>query len=109
LSDTALVLGLTAHYIQQAAYLQVALLLISLVASMMISYVRARAESLNFSCKIGLLTRVERLLVIGVLSAFGLHPLLPPVLAVFTVFTVIQRIAHVYWASQRDEEQSQPE
>ena len=76
---------------------------------MMISYIRARAESLDFSCKIGLLTRAERLLVIGGLSAFGLHPFLPPVLAVFTVFTVVQRIAHVYQASQRDEEQSQQE
>jgi CDP-diacylglycerol--glycerol-3-phosphate 3-phosphatidyltransferase len=107
LSDTSLILGLTAFYIQQGAYLNVALLLISLVASMMISYIRARAESLNFSCKVGLLTRVERLLVIGGLSAVGLHPLLPPVLAVFTVFTVIQRMWHVYQASRQDEEQSQ--
>ena len=109
LSDTALILGLTAHYMQQDAYLQVALLLVSLVASMMISYIRARAESLDFSCKIGLLTRVERLLVIGGLSAVGLHLFLPPVLAVFTAFTVVQRMVHVYQASQRDEEQPQPE
>jgi CDP-diacylglycerol--glycerol-3-phosphate 3-phosphatidyltransferase len=104
LSDTALVLGFVAHYIRHDDYLYVALLLVSLVASMMISYIRARAESLNFSCKVGLLTRVERLLVIGGLSALGLHPLMPPVLAVFTVFTVIQRMWHVYQISQQDEE-----
>lgn len=109
LSDTSLVLGLVAHYIQQDAYVYVALLLVSLVASMMISYIRARAESLNYSCKIGLLTRAERLLVIGGLSAVGLHPLLPPVLAVFTVFTVIQRMWHVYLSSQHDEEPPTPE
>ena len=60
LSDAVVILGLTVHYIQQDAYLYVALLLLSLVASMMVSYVRARAESLNFPCKIGLLTRMER-------------------------------------------------
>ena len=69
IADAALLLGLTAHYIRQGAHLMVALLLVSLVAGMMISYVRARAEALNFSCKVGLLSRMERVLIISILSA----------------------------------------
>jgi len=103
LADTSVLLGLTAHYVRERAYLPIALLLVSLVASMMISYIRARAEALGFSCKRGLLTRVERILVIGVLSAFGLHDAMLWVLAVLAVFTVIQRIVFVYSASRREE------
>jgi CDP-diacylglycerol--glycerol-3-phosphate 3-phosphatidyltransferase len=101
LSDAALILGLTAHYIRQGAHVQVALLLVSLVATMMISYVRARAESLGFSCKVGLLTRMERILVIGILSMLGLPLVMAWVLAVLSVFTVAQRIAYVYTVSRQ--------
>jgi phosphatidylglycerophosphate synthase len=102
-SDTALLLGLTAHYIRQDAHLKVALLLISLVAAMMVSYVRARAEAAGFSCKVGLLTRMERILLIGVLSAFGLHTVMVWALATLSVFTVVQRIIYVYIVSRREE------
>ena len=108
ISDASLILGLAAHYIQQNNLLSVALLLTALVASLMVSYIRARAESLGFSCKGGLLTRMERLLLIGVLSAFGLHfvsPwILPGALAVLSIFTMIQRILSVYAASQQLDE-----
>jgi hypothetical protein len=43
-SDAAVILGLTAHYLRREAYVPVALLLVSLVASLLVSYVRARAE-----------------------------------------------------------------
>jgi CDP-diacylglycerol--glycerol-3-phosphate 3-phosphatidyltransferase len=106
ISDAALILGLTVHYIRKADLLDVALLLVALVASLMVSYVRARAEALGFSCKGGLLTRMERIVLIGVLSAFGLHVVLPwalpGALAVLSVFTVIQRIVAIYDASQKE-------
>jgi CDP-diacylglycerol--glycerol-3-phosphate 3-phosphatidyltransferase len=108
ISDSALILGLAAHYMGQGDFLYVALLLLSLVASMMISYVRARAESLGFSCKGGLMTRMERIVLIGALSAFGLHIPLVWALAALAVFTVIQRIVYVYGVSRmEDEEQDQ--
>ncbi len=104
LSDAALILGLVAHYLRQGAQLQIVLLLVALVATMMISYVRARAESLGFTCKIGLLTRLERILLIGILSAVGVPTVMLGALAVLSVFTVIQRIVHVYMISRQREE-----
>jgi CDP-diacylglycerol--glycerol-3-phosphate 3-phosphatidyltransferase len=103
ISDAALIVGLTMHYVYQTAYLEVALLLVSLVAAMMVSYVRARAGALGFICKVGLLTRLERIVLIGVLSAIGLHGVMIWALAVLSVFTVIQRILHVYVISRQDE------
>ena len=103
-SDAAVILGLTAHYIGRGAHVPVALLLISLVSSLLVSYVRARAEALGYTCKIGLLTRVERLALIGALSAFGFADYMVWALAVLSVFTVLQRIVHVYLCSRREDD-----
>jgi len=103
ISDAAVILGLTAHYLRQGAAVQVWLLLISLVATMMISYIRARAEAVGLECKVGLLTRMERVLLIGVLSALGLPVAMTWALAVLSVVTMVQRIFHVYLLSQRVE------
>jgi CDP-diacylglycerol--glycerol-3-phosphate 3-phosphatidyltransferase len=103
LSDAALILGLTTHYLQQRAHVEVALLLTALVAAMMVSYTRARAEALGFPCKVGLLTRMERIILIGVLSGLGLPTVMAWALAVLSVFTVGQRILYVYGVSRREE------
>jgi CDP-diacylglycerol--glycerol-3-phosphate 3-phosphatidyltransferase len=104
ISDSALILGLTAHYIGRAAYVEVGLLLVSLVSATLVSYVRARAEALGFPCKVGLLTRMERVALIAVLTAVGLSDVLVWVLALLSVFTVIQRVAYVYVAARQTEE-----
>jgi CDP-diacylglycerol--glycerol-3-phosphate 3-phosphatidyltransferase len=106
LSDAALILGLTAHYLRQGAHVEVGLLLTALVAAMMVSYTRARAEALGFPCKVGLLTRMERIILIGVLSGVGLPTVMVWALAVLSVFTVGQRILYVYGVSRREEERS---
>ena len=101
LSDAFLILGLVWHYLRQGARLEVALLLVALVAALMVSYTRARAESLGLSCKVGLLTRMERILLIAVLTALGLTSALVWALAVLSVFTFLQRVAHVFVACSR--------
>jgi CDP-diacylglycerol--glycerol-3-phosphate 3-phosphatidyltransferase len=103
MADSVLILGLTAHYLQQGAALPATLLLISLVAAMLVSYVRARAEALGFSCKVGLLTRMERIFLVGALSGLGLPLVMVWALAVLSVFTVFQRIIHIYTVSRLEE------
>ncbi len=106
LADAGLILGLTAYYLGQEASTEVVLLLISLVAVMMVSYTRARAESLGFPCKVGLLTRMERILLIGGMLVIGLPTAMTWALAVLSVFTVAQRILHVYVVSRQQEQDS---
>ena len=108
ISDASLILGLAAYDIWQGDFLSVALLLVAAVASMMVSYVRARAEALGFSCKIGLLTRLERILLIGVLSAIGLHQPLVWALAILSTFTLVQRIVCIYRVSLSEGEKEEP-
>jgi CDP-diacylglycerol--glycerol-3-phosphate 3-phosphatidyltransferase len=66
-------------------------------ASLLISYERAKAESLGFDAKGGLMERAERvvLLCAGLAFSFLLVPLLWAML-VLTVFTALQRFAKVW-------------
>jgi CDP-diacylglycerol---glycerol-3-phosphate 3-phosphatidyltransferase len=80
--------------------------LIALVASLLVSYTRARAEALGVECKVGIAARAERILLLGLPAlVFGAGP--PPwrpgvllfsivvVLAVVSAITVVQRVVHV--------------
>ncbi len=81
-----------------------AAVVVAVLASLMVSYTRARAEALGVECKVGIATRPVRvvILAIGLLFArgasLGNFELLEPavwVLAGLSVITVAQRIAHV--------------
>jgi CDP-diacylglycerol--glycerol-3-phosphate 3-phosphatidyltransferase len=60
-----------------------------------VSYVRARAEGLDLDCKVGLLKRIERTLIILVMLLTGWVIVGLWVLAIGTHITTIQRIWYV--------------
>jgi CDP-diacylglycerol--glycerol-3-phosphate 3-phosphatidyltransferase len=76
--------------------------LVCLVGGFLISYARARAESIGFDCSVGIAERTERLLILLVPAFFyglGVAYLLPAalfLLAVLVVITVLQRFIHVH-------------
>ncbi len=73
-----------------------------LVGSLMVSYVKARAEALQVECKAGWLQRPERLflLIVGLILGW-IVPILWA-LAIFTNVTAVQRIYEVYWRLHLD-------
>lgn len=75
----------------------------SAAGSIMVSYARAKAEGTGFEVKVGLLSRVERYIVLIPFLIIG-NPLIALwILAIFTNFTAIQRILVVKkLAQQRD-------
>ncbi len=94
-AEIALFLGLTYYFLRLGNQWGVILCLLTLTGSLMVSYTRARAEGLGLSCKVGLFTRFERLLVLTVGLVFGgLIPILA-LLSLLTHFTALQRILHV--------------
>ncbi len=101
-ADAMLIVGLTIYHVRINLFLPAALFLISLVAVMMVSYVRARAEALKFTCKVGLLTRMERVFIIAILSVLGLTVPLAILLSTLSIFTMLQRIFHIYTVSQEE-------
>ena len=82
----------------------VAASLVALIASFLVSYTRARAESLGVENRVGIAARAERLLLLGIPTlVFGAGPgtqglllfWIVAVLAIVSAITVIQRVVHV--------------
>ena len=77
----------------------VALTYVAGLSSLMVSYAKARAEGLGLECKIGLMARPERVLLLAaglILGGAWLLPWTIGVLAVTSTFTAVQRIVHVW-------------
>jgi CDP-diacylglycerol--glycerol-3-phosphate 3-phosphatidyltransferase len=93
------------HLAQQGDLTGVALAFVTLFGSLMVSYTRARSEGLAIDNKVGLMTRVERV-VITILGLLTGHILIMlGVLAITTHVTVIQRIVHTYLQSRKSDGQ----
>lgn len=110
-SDAAMFLGLAWYLMAQPEErwqgIGLALGMACVVLGMLVSYARARAESLGISAKAGIAERTDRLVIAGVGTlAVGLGaPVVVLVIAlgllvVANVITVIQRSVVVYRASQ---------
>lgn len=81
-----------------------ALAIVALVAALITSYVRAKAESIDLECSIGILERAERAIMLMVALVFARWVLEPVlwVLALGGVITVVQRFHHVWCQVARD-------
>ena len=97
LTDT-LLLGGVAWYLSGSEGGRIAVLPFALLgASMLVSYQRAKAESLGFDARGGLMERAERIILLGLglLFEWALIPVLW-VMLVLTVFTAGQRFVKVW-------------
>ena len=100
-SEGAMYIGLAAYFVAAGGPLERWLVLATaaaLAGSFLVSYVRARAQSLGFTCETGLFARPERvvLTVIGlILGGWGLYGVVF-LLAVLTNLTALQRIREVW-------------
>ncbi|MGC4807293.1 phosphatidylinositol phosphate synthase [Micromonospora sp. DT233] len=101
-ADSA-VFGAVAYWLAtQGDHGGVAAALLCLAAGGLVSYVKARAEGLGMTCNVGIAERTERLLIVGVggiLTGVGVPYALQValwLLAAVSIFTVGQRMAHVY-------------
>lgn len=69
--------------------------LVALVASFLVSYIKARAESLGFDCNVGIAERAERVIAIILALVFDIVGPVLAVLAVLSIVTFLQRLIHV--------------
>jgi len=110
-SEGVVYLGILIFFLDQHDGLRPIIVLIALAGSYLVSYVRARAQSLGFKCDVGILARPERVVIIVaglLLESFhlkiGVSPLTVAliILAVGTNFTAVQRV-WVVWQQNRAE------
>jgi CDP-diacylglycerol--glycerol-3-phosphate 3-phosphatidyltransferase len=71
------------------------LALVALVSSFLVSYVKARAESLGFECNVGIAERGERVVIVIIALVFDVLPWGIGLLAAFSTITFLQRIFYV--------------
>lgn len=98
-SDVALFFGLLVYYARANRFFYVVLVAFVMTSSVMVSYTRARAESLIGSCKVGFMERPERIVLIIIGALFNRWGTMAPclwVIAVVSTITVIHRIRYTY-------------
>jgi CDP-diacylglycerol--glycerol-3-phosphate 3-phosphatidyltransferase len=111
--DGATFMGIAVYYLlavpETVAFREIAIIMcmVAIIASLLVSYARARAEGLGIDCKVGLIQRAERIVGLGVptvLFGAGREGLLlfwiVAILALASVFTVIQRFVYVYQVTE---------
>lgn len=94
-SELLLLGGLLWHYMVQKDLVTSVAVFAAASGSVLVSYVKARAESLGFVAKLGILTRVERYLVLPPSLILGVPRVGIWIVAVLGNLTALQRIYHV--------------
>src|SRR5512147_959517 len=94
-SELIIYAGLLYHFLERGDALGGLLVFGAAAGSVLVSYVKARAEALGYEAKVGLLTRVERYLVLAPSLVFNQVFIGLAIIAVFANITALQRIWHV--------------
>jgi CDP-diacylglycerol--glycerol-3-phosphate 3-phosphatidyltransferase len=95
-SDLLVLLALLIYYLNKGNSALVILTFFVAIGTVLIPYVRAKAESIQIPCSVGLMERAERIILLSVGTLFQwMEPILW-ILAILTHFTVIQRIFYVW-------------
>jgi CDP-diacylglycerol--glycerol-3-phosphate 3-phosphatidyltransferase len=87
--------GLLYYFTTHNDHLSTIAVYMAAAGSVLVSYVKARADSLKFDANVGILTRMERYLVIAPLLLFNLPSVAAWIVAVLANITALQRIWRV--------------
>jgi CDP-diacylglycerol--glycerol-3-phosphate 3-phosphatidyltransferase len=99
-SDASQFLGLLVFYARGERFVYVVLAAFVMVSAIMVSYTRARAESLIGSCRVGFLERPERLVLVIIGALFNRMAPVLWLIAVLSTITVIHRMRYTWTRTQ---------
>ncbi len=103
--EALIFMGLGYDLGRRAQWVGVLLASIALFGSVMVSYTRARSEGLGIDNKVGVLSRVERLIIL-VLALLTRQMMIGLwVLAILTHVTVVQRMWNAFWQTRSKHEE----
>jgi CDP-diacylglycerol--glycerol-3-phosphate 3-phosphatidyltransferase len=95
-SEIFIYFGLLFYTLDQNDHTGIMLVFTALSGSILVSYVRARAESLNVECKVGIMTRLERYLVTIVLLLSGFVHIGLIIISILSHITAFHRMYYVW-------------
>jgi CDP-diacylglycerol--glycerol-3-phosphate 3-phosphatidyltransferase len=93
--------GLLFHFITIGDHLSTLVVYTAAAGSVLVSYVKARADSLKFDANVGILTRMERYLVIAPLLLLNQPVIAIWIVAILANVTALQRIWKVRQQSKK--------
>jgi CDP-diacylglycerol--glycerol-3-phosphate 3-phosphatidyltransferase len=96
ISEGVVFAAIAYHFANHGQSVDAALAVLALLGSLLVSYTRARAEGLGLECKVGIMTRAERVLLIALGLMFALLPESIYLLVALTAFSAMQRILHTF-------------
>lgn len=106
-SDVVLLLGLAIYYLLKQDSGLLLLTLVGIIGSLMVSYTRARAESVIPRCTVGFLERPERVVLLIIGALFDVMSPVLWMLAILSHYTAAHRVYFV-WQELRVEEGGNP-
>ena len=104
-AEAAVFLGILVYFLNQGNSTEVILTYIAIVGSLMVSYTRARGEGLGVSIKGGILSRLERMVILIIFLLVNQLTIALWILAPLTNLTALQRIWLTWREMQQDTSQ----
>ncbi|MFC1920609.1 CDP-alcohol phosphatidyltransferase family protein [Chloroflexota bacterium] len=106
LSEAIVLLSIIYVYATSNSIPGVLLVGLALVSSLLVSYIRSRAEASGLKCEVGIFTRPERVIIltIGLLLSGLIYALTISlvIIVVFSSITIIQRMVNVWQQTKND-------
>lgn len=94
-SELVIFAGLLVYFLVNDEWLLSGLTYLAAAGSVLVSYVRARAQSLGYDTRVGVLTRLERYLVLAPALLINLPEIGLWIIALLANFTALQRILDI--------------
>lgn len=95
--------GLLFYFSSQSARAESLLVYAAIVGSLMVSYTRARAEGLGLECRVGLATRVERVVLASLGLVLGWVSLMLWLVTILAHLTALQRMLYIWRSTQEND------
>jgi CDP-diacylglycerol--glycerol-3-phosphate 3-phosphatidyltransferase len=96
LSEGALLLGILVLFYEEGSSIGILLVGIVLIFSTLVSYIRAKAESLGIECLVGVFTRPERVIVLALGLLINQLEITLWIIAGFSLITIGHRLVYVW-------------
>jgi CDP-diacylglycerol--glycerol-3-phosphate 3-phosphatidyltransferase len=104
-SEGVMFLGILVWYLRtsdERPFIPMLLVGITIIASYLVSYIRARAEGVGLKCEVGISTRTERVILTSLGLLFSQITVALVVVAVMSSVTVCQRLYYVWQQTRKD-------
>lgn len=101
-AEASVLFGLLYYFADRGETEEVLLVFAVLATSVLVSYVKARAEGLGLHCDVGVVTRPERVLLLGAGLISGQITVFLYVVAVASLLTFVHRFMYVWTQAGED-------